>query len=77
MIDFTTKILFGLIALGLFANAAYLVVRPVLADNDYSSQLDNFSNQLDNSISKLANIKDVVVSIGLGTCANNKICRGN
>jgi len=60
MIDITTKILLGLIALGLFANAANFAVRPVLADEDYTITLNSIQHDLHN--------------IALGTCPNKKAC---
>jgi len=67
MVDITTKILLGLIALGLLANAANFAVRPVLAEDDYSTQLNNIESDLSSMKSDLRDIEG-------GTCKNNKLC---
>jgi hypothetical protein len=63
MIDRTTKILLGLIAFGLLANAAISsvsLIRPAIAADDYSRVLQLIESDLGR--------------IQRGSCANSTIC---
>lgn len=72
MIDRTTKILLGLIAFGLFANAAVSLIRPAIADNfPWGSLISGNVNDVKNSV---YGIKQQVEGIYSGRCSNNKIC---
>lgn len=60
MTDLTTKLLFAAIALGLWANLVAGLIRPSLAEQDYTRLLRN----LDSNVSGIA----------IGVCVNSKIC---
>lgn len=70
MTDRTTKILLAIIALGLWANAMSLFIRPnrVIAQDNVFSSIDSHLSRIDHDVHNLADIED-------GTCRNSKICR--
>ena len=60
MTDQTTKILLALIALGLWANLAIPLLRPIVAAANKADELVDIANELS--------------AISHSTCTNSKIC---
>jgi len=60
MIDRSTKTLLAAIAVGLWANAALMAIRPATAQSDI--------------VGRLQEINDYVYGIYNGRCRNSKIC---
>ena len=69
MIDLTTKLLLGIIALGLWANVG-LQFRPLAAVTEHMSQL-GYLSPIARSI---VEIEQNIESIEKGRCRNSKLC---
>jgi hypothetical protein len=67
--DRTSKIIFGAIAVGLWANLAFFLIRPPTANAADSSTA--FMRSIDDH---LRNLDDRVSGIYRGNCFNKKLC---
>lgn len=78
MIDRTTKILLGAIAVGLWANLAATQIRPAAANTPLLQSMDSTLHSISKNLELidrlLENTDGNIAALTHGVCTNQKIC---